>query len=68
MTVSTPYGEVRVKRGWEGDQLRILAPEFEDCRRLAQAAGVPVPAVYEAARSAAQAAQPGAAPAPDAKS
>jgi uncharacterized protein (DUF111 family) len=54
VTAVTPYGTVRIKRGWEGDRLRILAPEYEDCRRLAQAAGVPVLAVYDAARQAAQ--------------
>jgi hypothetical protein len=54
VTAVTPYGTVRIKRGWEGDRLRILAPEYEDCRRLAQAAGVPVLAVHDAARQAAQ--------------
>ena len=62
-TVTTPYGAVRIKRGWEGDRLRILAPEYEDCRRLAQAAGVPVLAVYDAARQAAQDLPPGDPPA-----
>jgi pyridinium-3,5-bisthiocarboxylic acid mononucleotide nickel chelatase len=50
VTVPTAYGEVRVKRGWDGDQVRILSPEFEDCRRCAEAAGVPVQTVYDAAR------------------
>ncbi len=48
VTVSTPYGEVRVKvaRWAEGEK---AAPEYEDCRRAAQAAGVPLRVVYEAA-------------------
>ena len=54
VTVATSYGTVRVKRGWKGNQLCILVPEYEDCRRLAQTAGVPVQLVHEAAREAAQ--------------
>ncbi|HEX7551315.1 MAG TPA: LarC family nickel insertion protein, partial [Candidatus Methylomirabilis sp.] len=53
VTAVTPYGTVRIKRGWEGERIAILSPEFEDCRRLAQAGGVPVQAVYEAAKRAA---------------
>jgi uncharacterized protein (DUF111 family) len=53
ITVTTPYGSVRVKRGFSGDRITILAPEYEDCRRLAQAAGVPVQAIYDEARRAA---------------
>ena len=54
VSATTPYGVVRVKRGWEGDRLAILAPEFEDCRRLALAAGVPVQVVHDEARAAAR--------------
>jgi len=53
ITISTPHGPVRVKRGWSGDRISILSPEYEDCRRLAQAAGVPIHVVYEEARQAA---------------
>lgn len=53
ITVTTPYGSVRVKRGFSGDRIAILAPEYEDCRRLAQAAGVPIQVVYDEARRAA---------------
>jgi uncharacterized protein (TIGR00299 family) protein len=48
--VSTVYGAVRLKRGFRGDKLSILSPEYEDCRRLANAAGVPIHLVYDAAR------------------
>jgi uncharacterized protein (TIGR00299 family) protein len=54
IAVTTPHGTVQVKRGWQGDRLTILAPEFEDCRRLAQAAGVPVQLVYDEALEAAR--------------
>ena len=53
ITVTTPYGSVRVKRGFSGDRITILAPEYEDCRRLAQAAGVPIQVIYDEARQAA---------------
>jgi uncharacterized protein (DUF111 family) len=48
-TVTTPWGEVRVKVKQLGER-EIVAPEYEDCARLARTAGVPLRAVYEAAR------------------
>ncbi|MBI1355806.1 MAG: nickel pincer cofactor biosynthesis protein LarC [Acidobacteria bacterium] len=48
-TVGTPYGEVRVKVASEGDQVRNFAPEYEDCKKLAQAQSVPLKAVWHAA-------------------
>ncbi len=62
--VSTPYGEVTAKLGILDGRVTQAAPEYEVCRRLADAAGVPVRAVYEAAR-AALGGRPSAAP-PDA--
>jgi len=47
--VTTPWGEVRVKvKLLEGRE--ILAPEYEDCARLARANAVPLRDVYDAAR------------------
>jgi pyridinium-3,5-bisthiocarboxylic acid mononucleotide nickel chelatase len=54
ISVTTSHGSVRVKRGWQGNRVTILSPEFDDCRRLAQAAGVPIRMVYEEAREAAR--------------
>lgn len=49
-TVETPFGPVRRKVGtWQGRDI-THAPELEDCRRLAQASGVSVREVYEAAQ------------------
>jgi uncharacterized protein (DUF111 family) len=53
VTVSTPHGEVRVKRAWLEGRLTVAAPEFEDCRRLAQASAVPIQVVFDEARRAA---------------
>ncbi|HYG64915.1 MAG TPA: nickel pincer cofactor biosynthesis protein LarC [Thermoanaerobaculia bacterium] len=51
--VETPYGAVRVKRARLDGHPLATAPEFEDCRRLALAAGVPLRDVYRAALTAA---------------
>jgi uncharacterized protein (TIGR00299 family) protein len=50
--VGTAFGPVRVKRAWFEGRPLAAAPEFEDCRRLALAAGVPWREVYRAALAA----------------
>ena len=50
--VETAFGPVRVKRAWFEGRPLSAAPEFEDCRRLALAAGVPWREVYRAALTA----------------
>lgn len=49
----TPWGEVRVKIAHFEDQVCRTAPEFEDCRALAERARVPVLSVYQQALAAA---------------
>jgi uncharacterized protein (TIGR00299 family) protein len=49
-TVSTPWGDVRVKVKHLGDR-ELLAPEYEDCANVARAANVPLSEVYAAARA-----------------
>ncbi|NCW28378.1 MAG: nickel pincer cofactor biosynthesis protein LarC [Verrucomicrobia bacterium] len=49
-TVTTPFGPVRVKLGWEGEKLVQIHPEDADCRKLAHGAGVSHAAVASAAR------------------
>jgi uncharacterized protein (TIGR00299 family) protein len=53
--VETPYGTVQVKVSRWGEAEKA-APEYEDCRRAAQSAGVPLRQVYEAALAAYRAA------------
>src|SRR6266542_6436163 len=48
--VSTPWGEVRVKIKHLG-QRELVAPEYEDCARVARAANVPLGEVYTAVKS-----------------
>ena len=47
--VTTAWGEVRIKAGlWQGREVQA-SPEFEDCRQIAEARGIPVKQVIEAA-------------------
>ena len=50
-TVTTPYGDVRVKVS-HLDGTRRNSPEYDDCARLAQSRDVPILSVYEAALAA----------------
>jgi hypothetical protein len=52
--VETPFGRVAVKVKWVGQEAVGATPEFEDCRALADAAGVPLRAVLDSATAAAQ--------------
>jgi uncharacterized protein (TIGR00299 family) protein len=54
-SVSTSWGTVRVKLSHQQGRLFGAAPEFEDCKALAQQAGVPVRDVHAAATAAAHA-------------
>jgi uncharacterized protein (TIGR00299 family) protein len=55
-TVTTEYGVVQVKLKRWGGQVLGAMPEYEDCRRLAEAKNVPVRSVHESAMAAAHAA------------
>ena len=48
--VSTPYGPVRVKAADSGTGGETVAPEYEDCRRLAREHDVPFQRVWDHAR------------------
>lgn len=52
--VETPWGTVRGKRAVAGSGVNTFAPEFDDCARVATAAGVALRDVYRAAESAYQ--------------
>lgn len=58
--VDLPWGRVRVKQGIREGCVVNLAPEYEDCRRLAEESGVPLKEVIEAAAARAREAQEGA--------
>jgi uncharacterized protein (DUF111 family) len=47
--VKTPWGQVHVKTGFlRGEEVNV-APEFEECRRLAESQDIPLKRVLEAA-------------------
>jgi len=45
--IETPYGTVRVKVARDGERILHLAPEYEDCVRLAQQHGLPLQQVLQ---------------------
>ena len=49
VSVETPYGNVRIKISGATESVANIAPEFEDCSRAANSAGVPLKEVYRAA-------------------
>jgi hypothetical protein len=52
VSVETPYGTVKVKVARRGGKVLNVAPEYEDCRRLATEKGVPLKQVIMAAQAA----------------
>lgn len=48
-TVSTPYGDIRIKIGSLAGEALNVAPEFEDCRAAAARFGIAVKTVQQAA-------------------
>ena len=42
VTVSTPWGAVEVKIARQGDEVLNVAPEYEDCSRIAREKNVPL--------------------------
>jgi pyridinium-3,5-bisthiocarboxylic acid mononucleotide nickel chelatase len=49
VSVATRYGDVRMKISRTQDRLRHAAPEFDDCRKLAEEKNVPLQEVMEQA-------------------
>ncbi|NOY36746.1 MAG: nickel pincer cofactor biosynthesis protein LarC [Chlorobi bacterium] len=47
ITLETSLGKVNIKESYFGDQVFTRKPEYEDCRRIAQAKGMPLKKVYE---------------------
>jgi uncharacterized protein (TIGR00299 family) protein len=48
-TVTTPYGEIRIKLGSRNGEIFNAAPEFEDCRAAAAKHNIPLKLVQQAA-------------------
>jgi pyridinium-3,5-bisthiocarboxylic acid mononucleotide nickel chelatase len=52
--VSTPYGDLTVKIGFEGDVVYKISPEFEEAKKAALKHDVPLLEVYSAVQAAAR--------------
>jgi hypothetical protein len=50
-TVTTPYGDIRIKIASRNGETYNVAPEFEDCRTAAQKHNVPIKLVIQSALS-----------------
>lgn len=49
VSVETPYGSVRLKVGRQEGEITNIAPEYEDCRKLAEESGQPLKDIYQEA-------------------
>lgn len=50
VSVETPWGPVKAKRGWRAGGTEVVTPEYEDCARIAREQNVPLREVYAAVR------------------
>jgi pyridinium-3,5-bisthiocarboxylic acid mononucleotide nickel chelatase len=50
--LDTAYGRVRIKISKRGSEVLSATPEYEDCRRIAEAKNIPLKTVIEAAKRA----------------
>lgn len=54
VSVDTSFGPITVKRGFRGDMLLQVAPEYESCKAAATRSSRPLHEVFTAARDAAR--------------
>lgn len=52
--INTTYGNAKVKLGFLEDELKIIAPEYEDCKRIAKSKGLPFRQIYAEVESVAK--------------
>lgn len=48
--VKTKYGEITIKIGKIKDEIKLISPEYEDCKKLAQENNVSLKKIYELAK------------------
>lgn len=58
VTVETPWGPLRGKRGWCSKGVEVFAPEYEDCARVARDHGLALREVYRIVQLASGSRQP----------
>jgi len=54
ISVKTKFGEIKVKVSKVGEQIKNIAPEYEDCKEIASRQQIPLKDVYDEARGSAQ--------------
>ncbi len=54
ISVKTKFGEITVKIGKTGNQVKNIAPEYESCKSIAIQQGIPLKDVYDEAQTAAR--------------
>jgi pyridinium-3,5-bisthiocarboxylic acid mononucleotide nickel chelatase len=54
ITIETPWGPLRCKRGWREGGEPVVTPEYEDCARIAREKQVPLLVVLESVRNCAR--------------
>ncbi len=54
ISVETRFGEITVKIGRAGGQVKNIAPEYESCKSIATEQGIPLKDVYDEAQAAAR--------------
>ena len=52
--MKTRFGEIKVKIGEIGNQIKNIAPEYESCREIALKQRIPLKDVYHEAKEAAR--------------
>jgi uncharacterized protein (DUF111 family) len=52
--MKTRFGEIKVKIGKIGNQIKNIAPEYESCKEIAVKQGIPLKDVYDEAKEAAR--------------
>ncbi len=52
--VKTRFGEVKVKVSKVGQQIKNIAPEYEDCKNIAAKKGIPLKDIYDEAKATAR--------------
>jgi len=54
ISVKARFGEIKVKIGKIGNQIKNIAPEYESCKEIAMKQGIPLKDIYDEAKEAAR--------------
>ena len=54
LSIKTRFGEIKVKIGKTGNQIKNITPEYESCKEIVVKQGIPLKDVYDEAKEAAR--------------